>query len=191
MNMDEQSKAEYVKKIHQQVKENLERMTQQYETKANKGKKRVTFDVGLVLLEKGWCCWWCCAGEAVTRIEKEEMLHHSRKDDEHKDTDAPIPTYMWTFEPAVPACGRTSLVAEMLQHTGVQNRQSAERTKQPRYFAAHMAPLQELTTLIKGTLKEQKSGSLEEKERKEKVKRGDLRERKLAAASSTSRPHHC
>ncbi|KAL4284414.1 hypothetical protein GQ457_16G017280 [Hibiscus cannabinus] len=84
-------------------------------------------------------------GEAVTRIEKEEMLQHSRKDDEHKDTGAPIPAYTWTFEPAVPACGRTFLVAEMLQHTGVQNRQSAEKTKQPRYFAAHMAPLQELS----------------------------------------------
>ncbi|KAL4273508.1 hypothetical protein GQ457_13G015810 [Hibiscus cannabinus] len=59
--------------------------------------------------------------------------------------DAPIPAYTWTFEPAVPACGRTPLVAEMLQHTGVQNRQSAEKTKQPRYFAAHMALLQELS----------------------------------------------
>ncbi|KAL4326232.1 hypothetical protein GQ457_11G023410 [Hibiscus cannabinus] len=83
--------------------------------------------------------------EAIARIEKEEMLQHSRKDDEHKDINAPIPAYTWTFEPAVPACGRTFLVAEMLQHTGVQNRQSAEKTKQPRYFAAHMAPLQELS----------------------------------------------
>ncbi|KAL4279670.1 hypothetical protein GQ457_03G015350 [Hibiscus cannabinus] len=96
---------------------------------------------------------------AVTRIEKEEMLQHSRKDDEQRycsigalednlkktTKDAPIPAYTWTFEPAVPACGRTSLVAEMLQHTGVQNRQSAEKTKQPRYFAAHMALLQELS----------------------------------------------
>ncbi|KAK8690664.1 hypothetical protein V6N13_074195 [Hibiscus sabdariffa] len=39
LNRDEQSKAEYVKKMHQQVKENLERRTQQYETQANKGKK--------------------------------------------------------------------------------------------------------------------------------------------------------
>ncbi|KAL4335429.1 hypothetical protein GQ457_07G007530 [Hibiscus cannabinus] len=73
------------------------------------------------------------------------MLQHSRKDDEHKDTGAPIPAYTWTFEPVVPACGRTFLVAEMLQHSGVQNRQSTEKTKQPRYFAAHMAPLQELS----------------------------------------------
>ncbi|KAL4272568.1 hypothetical protein GQ457_13G017610 [Hibiscus cannabinus] len=44
------------------------------------------------------------------------------------------------------------------------------------------------TTPIKGTLKELKS-ELGRKEREEKVKRGDLRERKLAAASSsTSRP---
>ncbi|KAL4311899.1 hypothetical protein GQ457_01G021610 [Hibiscus cannabinus] len=48
------------------------------------------------------------------------------------------------------------------------------------------------TTLIKGTLKELKRRELGRKEREEKVKRGDLRERKLAAASSsTSRPHHC
>ncbi|KAL4312218.1 hypothetical protein GQ457_01G020380 [Hibiscus cannabinus] len=43
---DGQSKAEFVKKLHQQVKENLEKRTRQYETRANKGKKRVTFDVG-------------------------------------------------------------------------------------------------------------------------------------------------
>ncbi|KAL4362341.1 hypothetical protein GQ457_04G016610 [Hibiscus cannabinus] len=82
--------------------------------------------------------------------------------------DAPIPAYTWTFEPAVPACGRTPLVSEMLQHTGVQNRQSAEKTKQPRYFAAHMAPLQELSpTNIKGAGKRE----LGRKEREEKVKR--------------------
>ncbi|KAK8554939.1 hypothetical protein V6N13_016193 [Hibiscus sabdariffa] len=46
MNRDGQSKAEFVKKLHQQVKENLEKRTRQYETRANKGKKRVTFDVG-------------------------------------------------------------------------------------------------------------------------------------------------
>ena len=45
-NRDGQAKAEYVKKLHQQVKENLERRTQQYEKQANKGRKRVTFDVG-------------------------------------------------------------------------------------------------------------------------------------------------
>ncbi|KAL4324186.1 hypothetical protein GQ457_11G028240 [Hibiscus cannabinus] len=88
------------------------------------------------------------------------MLHHLRKDDEQQrycsigalednlektTKDAPIPAYTRTFGPAVPACGRTFLVAKMLQHTGVQNRQSAEKTKQPRYFVAHMAPLQELS----------------------------------------------
>ncbi|KAL4278038.1 hypothetical protein GQ457_03G015720 [Hibiscus cannabinus] len=82
--------------------------------------------------------------------------------------DAPIPAYTRTFEPVVPACGRTSLVAEMLQHIGVQNRQSAEKTKQPRYFAAHMALLQELTPPIKGTLKELVNGSLEEKKEKKR-----------------------
>ncbi|KAL4379220.1 hypothetical protein GQ457_02G026210 [Hibiscus cannabinus] len=46
MNRDGQSKAEFVMKLHQQVKENLERRTRQYETRANKVKKRVTFDVG-------------------------------------------------------------------------------------------------------------------------------------------------
>ncbi|KAL4304273.1 hypothetical protein GQ457_10G012910 [Hibiscus cannabinus] len=38
MNRDGQSKAEFVKKWHQQVKENLEKRTRQYETRANKGK---------------------------------------------------------------------------------------------------------------------------------------------------------
>ncbi|KAK8600731.1 hypothetical protein V6N12_050582 [Hibiscus sabdariffa] len=52
INRDEQSKAEFVKKMHQQVKENLERRTQQYETRANKGKKRVTFEVGDWIVEK-------------------------------------------------------------------------------------------------------------------------------------------
>ncbi|KAL4325890.1 hypothetical protein GQ457_11G026160 [Hibiscus cannabinus] len=46
LNSDGQSKAEYVRKLHQQVKENLERRTQQYEKQANKGRKRVTFEVG-------------------------------------------------------------------------------------------------------------------------------------------------
>ncbi|KAL4348807.1 hypothetical protein GQ457_17G008680 [Hibiscus cannabinus] len=45
MNKDGQTKAEFVKKMHQQVKENLEKRTRQYETRANKGKKRVTFDI--------------------------------------------------------------------------------------------------------------------------------------------------
>ncbi|KAL4323555.1 hypothetical protein GQ457_11G026220 [Hibiscus cannabinus] len=40
------ARADYVKRLHQQVKENLERRTQQYEKQANKVRKRVTFDVG-------------------------------------------------------------------------------------------------------------------------------------------------
>ncbi|KAL4386416.1 hypothetical protein GQ457_09G017760 [Hibiscus cannabinus] len=43
---DGKARADYVKRLHQQVKENLERRTQQYEKQANKGRKRVTFDVG-------------------------------------------------------------------------------------------------------------------------------------------------
>ncbi|XP_052487953.1 uncharacterized protein LOC128041692 [Gossypium raimondii] len=46
MNRDGKAKAEYVKKLHQQVKENLEQRTQQYTKQANKGRKRVIFDVG-------------------------------------------------------------------------------------------------------------------------------------------------
>ncbi|KAK8681660.1 hypothetical protein V6N13_054062 [Hibiscus sabdariffa] len=38
----------------------------------------------------------------------------------------------------------------MLQHIGVQNRQSAEKTKQPRYFAAHMAPPAGIVPHVKG-----------------------------------------
>ncbi|KAG8472926.1 hypothetical protein CXB51_034753 [Gossypium anomalum] len=38
MKRDGKAKVEYVKKFHQQVKENLERRTQQYEKQANKGK---------------------------------------------------------------------------------------------------------------------------------------------------------
>ncbi|KAL4375921.1 hypothetical protein GQ457_02G026580 [Hibiscus cannabinus] len=46
MNRDGQSKAEFVRKLHQQVKENLERRTQQYENQANKGRKQVTLEFG-------------------------------------------------------------------------------------------------------------------------------------------------
>ena len=46
MNRDGKAKAEYVKKLHQQAKENLERRTRQYTKPANQGKQRVTFDVG-------------------------------------------------------------------------------------------------------------------------------------------------
>ncbi|KAL4285485.1 hypothetical protein GQ457_16G018380 [Hibiscus cannabinus] len=43
---DGKARAEYVKRLHQQVKENLKRRTRQYEKQAIKGRKRVTFDVG-------------------------------------------------------------------------------------------------------------------------------------------------
>ncbi|KAL4295466.1 hypothetical protein GQ457_12G014690 [Hibiscus cannabinus] len=36
---DGKARADYVKRLHQQVKENLERRTQQYEKQANKGRK--------------------------------------------------------------------------------------------------------------------------------------------------------
>ncbi|KAL4310868.1 hypothetical protein GQ457_01G019720 [Hibiscus cannabinus] len=42
------------------------------------------------------------------------------------------------------------MIAEMLQHIGVQNRQSAEKTKQPRYFVAHMAPPAGIVPHVKG-----------------------------------------
>ncbi|KAL4377781.1 hypothetical protein GQ457_02G042990 [Hibiscus cannabinus] len=80
---------------------------------------------------------------AVTRIEKEEMLRLLRKDDEQRDA-AALPTRGLLSRLPLHV-GGTFLVAEILQHIGVQNRQSAEKTKQPRYFAAHMAPLQELS----------------------------------------------
>ncbi|KAK9009128.1 hypothetical protein V6N11_080597 [Hibiscus sabdariffa] len=54
---------------------------------------------------------------------------------------APIPAYTWTFEPAVPACGWTDMVAEMLQHIGVQDRQSAEKDKAAKIFCcSHGTP---------------------------------------------------
>ncbi|KAL4388859.1 hypothetical protein GQ457_09G017710 [Hibiscus cannabinus] len=43
---DDKARADYVKQLHQHVKENLERRTQQYEKQANKGRKRVSFEVG-------------------------------------------------------------------------------------------------------------------------------------------------
>ncbi|KAL4367661.1 hypothetical protein GQ457_05G023480 [Hibiscus cannabinus] len=85
--------------------------------------------------------------EEDSKVYDELFENNGALEDNLKKTtkDAPLPAYTWTFEPAVIACGRTPLVAKMLQHTGVQNRQSAEKTKQPRYFAAHMALLQELS----------------------------------------------
>ncbi|KAL4318150.1 hypothetical protein GQ457_18G010020 [Hibiscus cannabinus] len=46
MNKDGHNKAEFVKKLHQQVRDNIEKRTRQYEQHANKGRKRVTFKPG-------------------------------------------------------------------------------------------------------------------------------------------------
>ncbi|KAL2249830.1 UNVERIFIED_CONTAM: Transposon Ty3-I Gag-Pol polyprotein, partial [Sesamum indicum] len=46
INMDGKKCAEFVKKIHEKVKSNIERMTQQYMNRANKGRKRVIFELG-------------------------------------------------------------------------------------------------------------------------------------------------
>ncbi|KAL4386655.1 hypothetical protein GQ457_09G019260 [Hibiscus cannabinus] len=115
------------------------------------------FDSGIPRVTiSGWSCDWTglFACEGLVLLEKGVVGGVVQDNLEKTTKDTPIPAYTWTFEPAVRACGRISLVAEMLQHTGVQNIQSAEKTKQPRYFAAHMALMQEL------------------KEREEKVKRG-------------------
>ncbi|XP_039059943.1 uncharacterized protein LOC120203853 [Hibiscus syriacus] len=44
--IDGKDKAEFVKKLHQQVKDNIERRTRQYEQQSNKGRKKVTFEAG-------------------------------------------------------------------------------------------------------------------------------------------------
>ncbi|KAK8525930.1 hypothetical protein V6N12_020416 [Hibiscus sabdariffa] len=54
--------------------------------------------------------------------------------------DAPIPAYTWTFEPAVPACGWTDMVAEMLQHIGVQNRQCRKDKAAKIFCCLHGTP---------------------------------------------------
>ncbi|KAL0294565.1 UNVERIFIED_CONTAM: Transposon Ty3-G Gag-Pol polyprotein [Sesamum radiatum] len=46
VNMDGKKRAEFVKQIHEKVKSNIERMTQQYMNRANKGRKRVIFEPG-------------------------------------------------------------------------------------------------------------------------------------------------
>ncbi|KAL0439531.1 UNVERIFIED_CONTAM: hypothetical protein Slati_2436100 [Sesamum latifolium] len=46
VNMDGKNRAEFVKQIHVKVKSNIERMTQQYMNRANKGRKRVIFESG-------------------------------------------------------------------------------------------------------------------------------------------------
>ncbi|KAK8585993.1 hypothetical protein V6N13_130519 [Hibiscus sabdariffa] len=53
--------------------------------------------------------------------------------------DATVPAYTWTFEPAVSSREGTPMVAEMLQHSGAQNRQKCRKDKATGYFAAHMA----------------------------------------------------
>ncbi|KAK8698036.1 hypothetical protein V6N13_114168 [Hibiscus sabdariffa] len=53
--------------------------------------------------------------------------------------DAPVPAYTWNFEPSVSSREGTPMVAEMLQHSGAQNRQKCRKDKAARYFAAHMA----------------------------------------------------
>ncbi|KAK8619587.1 hypothetical protein V6N13_135869 [Hibiscus sabdariffa] len=46
VNKDGRIKAESVKKLHQQVRDSIEKRTRQYEQQANKGRKRVTFEPG-------------------------------------------------------------------------------------------------------------------------------------------------
>ncbi|KAL4296201.1 hypothetical protein GQ457_12G014770 [Hibiscus cannabinus] len=46
LHKDGKDKAEYVKKLHHKIKENIEKRTKQYEQQANKGRKKVTFELG-------------------------------------------------------------------------------------------------------------------------------------------------
>ncbi|KAL4295672.1 hypothetical protein GQ457_12G014740 [Hibiscus cannabinus] len=46
LHKDGKDKAEYVKKLHHKIKENIEKRTKQYEQQANKGRKKVTFEPG-------------------------------------------------------------------------------------------------------------------------------------------------
>jgi hypothetical protein len=39
-NLDASTRAEFVKKLHEKAKENIEKMTEQYTTRANKGRKK-------------------------------------------------------------------------------------------------------------------------------------------------------
>ncbi|KAL4326006.1 hypothetical protein GQ457_11G023910 [Hibiscus cannabinus] len=108
---------------------------------------------------------------------------------------APVPAYTWTFEPAGSSREGTPMVAIMLQHSGAHNRQKCRKEQVEGYFAAHMAFPVEFVPHVKGifsySFRELKR-ELERESKEEKVKRGDLRERRLAAASSsTSRNRHC
>ncbi|KAL4335061.1 hypothetical protein GQ457_07G006590 [Hibiscus cannabinus] len=44
LNKDGKNKAEYVKKLHQKVRENIEKRTMQFEKQGNKGHRRITFE---------------------------------------------------------------------------------------------------------------------------------------------------
>ena len=44
--MDASKRADFVKKIHEKTKENIEKMTRQYEKRANKGRKKMLFEPG-------------------------------------------------------------------------------------------------------------------------------------------------
>ncbi|XP_073353729.1 uncharacterized protein [Aegilops tauschii subsp. strangulata] len=45
-NLDASKRADFVKKIHEKTKENIEKMTEQYAKRANKGRKKVLFEEG-------------------------------------------------------------------------------------------------------------------------------------------------
>lgn len=45
-NLDASKRAEFVKKIHEKTKENIEKMTEQYAKRANKGRKKMLFEEG-------------------------------------------------------------------------------------------------------------------------------------------------
>jgi hypothetical protein len=45
-NLDASKRAEFVKKLHEKEKENIEKMTEQYATRANKGRKKIFFEEG-------------------------------------------------------------------------------------------------------------------------------------------------
>ena len=46
MNLDGKKKAEFVKKIHEDARRNIERLTKTYVKQANKGRREVVFEPG-------------------------------------------------------------------------------------------------------------------------------------------------
>jgi hypothetical protein len=46
VNFDASKRAEFIKKLHDQARTNIEKMTQLYEKRANKGRKKVLFEQG-------------------------------------------------------------------------------------------------------------------------------------------------